>query len=801
MKKIIFVIFISMICAFTYKAVAIPASPYPVKYVLPDGQTIMIQIQGDEYFHWVSTTDGYTLLLNAEGYYEYAVADPDGNLVCSGVRAHDMALRMDELSFLQALPKNLSFSENQLNMSRQLRKISDEARAKRKVPSVGDLKLLLLLVQFQDTVFKPQLYNSTNPQQAFTDLMNQPGYHKDGFTGSIYDYFYDNSCGKMKIHTDVYGPYTASRKLKYYGEDLGSHPCPYAQELIKEAIDSAYAQGVNFSDYDNDKDGILDGLYVIYAGTDQSQTTNKIELWAHEAYFETGPYTVGDVKIEQYSCSSELWKGAKRFGISGIGPIAHEFSHSLGIMDYYDTDKEVNGSAMDPTCWDLMALGSHNNEGRTPPIHNGYSREKLGWQKVKEINTAGIVVLPKPIAGDSNTMQTYKINTFRGAGEDAEYFLFENRQLAKWDSGLPKAGLLVWKIDQKIINDKAASNKINATSKINEQGILVVPADGLYNRNRNKPSTIFSDNKTSFTNATAPDMLSNDNTESYYVLANIGYDNEAGTITLEVAEDSTVNYIDACDKTQMDELGQLFDDVINGEEINFQGWTTQDLRSSNLKWKGAKKDGRTYAEINLNEIAASNPFDSWLISPLIVNENDGKNKHLVFMQNASDWKATYSATVRLLHCKGTKAYYEDLKVEGNFPSKLPLWKTFSKKLPVLEEPYAIAFVLSGTSAETNTTYRIDSVFIQVLTTDNQKDVKAPALFSITPNPVHNTLHIIASEEIERVMIYDLLGQLVKEEKVMNKEKDILVESLSTGIYLVQCRYVNGAVASEKMIKQ
>lgn len=791
--------------AVTQKAVAVPAYPFPVQYTLPNGEFITIRLHGDENFNWVSTEDGYTLLLNEAGFYEYAKPDANGNLICSGVVAHEPDVRVNEQAFLQTLPKDLTFSDDQLSVGRQMRRIQNEARERRKVVSTGNLKLLVLLAQFQDTVFKPYVYNATSAQQAFTELLNQPGYNKEGFIGSAYDYFLDNSCGQLKIHADVYGPYTASKKLKYYGEDIGSHRCPYVQELIKEMLDSAYVNGVDFTNYDNDHNDTLDALYVIYAGTDQSQTSNKIEIWAHEAPFEDGPYMVGGIAVTQYSCSSEIYKDRDRHGISGLGVIVHEFSHAMGVMDYYDTDQRTNGVCTDPSVWDVMASGSHTNTGRNPPIHNGYSREKFGWQKIIELTNPGPYTLPKPIAGDSNSMQTYKISTFRGVGENAEFFLFENRQLTKWDAMLPGPGLLVWKVDEKVIN--STFNCINCYSDLKKQGLMVVPADGHYDYYRYRKDVIFPfngvDSITNTFDPLSPTLIGNDSTPAYYEIRNI-VNNEDGIVTFNLQEDTTVHLVNICNVPEQSTLNELFNDVINGAEINTtDGWTTFDNTPSNLKWQGVNQDGKSYVELKPNTIAASSSFDSWLISPTIANDQEGKLVRLAFMQNASNWKSAYKPSVKILHCVGTKTYYEELSVEGNFPVVTPVWRMVTKTLPDIKGPFALAFTLTGVNTGEEMTMRIDSVVTQYVNKPIVRNAQEEEkfMFSMNPNPVSNTLYISSAEVIKEVLVYDIFGRLMTSRKVMDKETSLNVEALANGMYLVQCRYINGLISSEKMIKK
>ena len=71
---------------------AVPASPYPVTKTQPDGTTLTVRINGDEFYHFYTTSDGYTIVKNEMNYYTYAQR-VDGKLQPSAMVAHDPAER------------------------------------------------------------------------------------------------------------------------------------------------------------------------------------------------------------------------------------------------------------------------------------------------------------------------------------------------------------------------------------------------------------------------------------------------------------------------------------------------------------------------------------------------------------------------------------------------------------------------------------------------------------------------------------------------------------------------------------
>ncbi len=74
----------------------VPAYPDTITYVLPDGYELYILLRGDEWGHVALTADGYYLLMNDGGFYEYASPGEDQALVSTGVVARNEADRSDE---------------------------------------------------------------------------------------------------------------------------------------------------------------------------------------------------------------------------------------------------------------------------------------------------------------------------------------------------------------------------------------------------------------------------------------------------------------------------------------------------------------------------------------------------------------------------------------------------------------------------------------------------------------------------------------------------------------------------------
>ena len=61
-----------MLTIITVSIMAIPANKKPIQVTQPDGTTVTIQLHGDEWLHFNTTADGYSVVKNQQGFYVYA---------------------------------------------------------------------------------------------------------------------------------------------------------------------------------------------------------------------------------------------------------------------------------------------------------------------------------------------------------------------------------------------------------------------------------------------------------------------------------------------------------------------------------------------------------------------------------------------------------------------------------------------------------------------------------------------------------------------------------------------------------
>ncbi|MBO4605936.1 MAG: M6 family metalloprotease domain-containing protein [Bacteroidales bacterium] len=418
MKKIILLTAAFLIATV---ASAIPAKPGAFSYTQPDGSVVRLELHGDEFFAWTTLAGtNQVVVLDDNGYWRKTTLDNSVRKAAARRRA-------------QALDE---------------RKLNDRRTHTPNPMTHGARHIPVLLVAYSDLGFSIE-----NPAQQFEALLNEHNYSANGGTGSVQDFYMDNSKGQFQPIFDVYGPVTLPHDMKYYGEpvkdsrgNIISHDSRPG-EALRDACNLLNSQ-IDFSQYDYDNDGYVDMTLFYYAGYNTAEGGSEDAIWPHQSYM-SGNNLFDGKRVSRYFCTSEL-KGNRGTRMCGIGTTCHEFGHSLGLPDFYDTDYSDNGQCSALYTFSTMCSGSYNNDGRTPPYFNAEERIYLNWMIDDDI----VELTGGPVSfGSVKDDIAYKTS----CETEGEYFLLECRDGSGWDAPIGK-GLLVYHVD------KASSHIIGGVS-------------------------------------------------------------------------------------------------------------------------------------------------------------------------------------------------------------------------------------------------------------------------------------------------------------------------------------------------
>lgn len=475
---------------------AIPAYPRSQKVMQADGTYITITLYGDEHGHIALADDGQPLCFNgATGNYDYATLR-NGVVVSSGMKAENAAQRGGKVvEFLKTLNCSQIMTTVEAQRKLTLAKIMKDRMALQRskvgtraavnntdmrindnFPTKGVQHSLVILAQFSDCPFTTV---GNDVQQFYEDMLNKEGFsYTNGANGSARDFYVASSFGKFLPTFDVIGPITLPKSYSYYGENGAYRDnASRLMEFVKDACTQADPL-VDFSKYDHDGDGVVDNVFIYFAGYGEADSGKGNTIWPHAADYRSvckdagansSELVLDGKQIASYTCSNEINGQTVKAQPTGIGTFVHEFGHVLGLADHYDSQASSLAEAFHPGPYDTMASGSYNNNGNTPPVFSAFERASLGWLEYEDLTSAADTLNVLPNLASSNKAYRIPVNGTLGK----EFFVLENRQQVGWDQYLPGHGMLMWHIDY----DANAWNGNYVNTNNAHQRIDIVEAD------------------------------------------------------------------------------------------------------------------------------------------------------------------------------------------------------------------------------------------------------------------------------------------------------------------------------------
>lgn len=430
-------------------AFARPAKPGVITTKQSDGSTLSIKQFGDEHYHFTTTEDDQLIVKDSSGIYVYA--DEKGSPTKFKAKNKEQRTQ-NEKNFLKSIdqkkakakhktkrPSNYPKQNRGLNFNHQSRPFSsiDNVPKLLKRPQAelwtsGERYFPVLLVSSKD--------QAGGDSALFYRFLNEPGFSEQGNIGSLRDYFLISSDSLFDPHFDVF-PISLNRSLSDYVSGGNFLEGQFTAEAIDILVQSPSFSGSRYCQNGT----LVDGFIFLFPGTEANALSIHESFWGHQYWMQWNgstnnyrAYQSGGYSFNAYAFLAQKEDG-KPSNINQMGIFAHEFSHVMGLPDFYAYDS--NGNFIEgPSPWDVMTQGMYNGNGRKPPKYSAFERESMGWLTLTEFSANEEIYSLLSL----DKRQAYSVTNPQN---NNEYFVIEYRPKIGFDSGINNTGVLVWYID------------------------------------------------------------------------------------------------------------------------------------------------------------------------------------------------------------------------------------------------------------------------------------------------------------------------------------------------------------------
>lgn len=403
--------------AFALKAVNVEQEPTTITQ--PDGSSFNVFVTGDEYFHWLHDAEGYTLCLEPDGYFYYALSAEGENWIAS---PHKIG-SVNPASV--GLKKWVSPSKEYLMGLHPIYKSADALQGKSMTN--GSSVAVVILIRFSD-------------QDPFTeDYLTKLDTILSGVnTKSVYKFYQEVSFGKLSLKSYIVrDTYVDSQPRKYFlPYNATTNPIGYKDKTEKQsrrgALLNAAVKYISNKlpagmDHDMNKDGKLDFVSFVIRGN--AGAWGDL-LWPHASSGSFNNATVNGLKFGKYNFLLES-------KTNGIGTFTHEFYHNMGAPDVY----HYTGNGINPAP-NMFADNSHMS------VYYKWKHSDGTWVKdIPTITKSGVyTIYPSATTDNFGTKKSaYKIFS---PYDPKEFFVIEFRKKdPNTMDNVDKTGMLVYRIN------------------------------------------------------------------------------------------------------------------------------------------------------------------------------------------------------------------------------------------------------------------------------------------------------------------------------------------------------------------
>ncbi len=254
------------------------------------------------------------------------------------------------------------------------------------VPSSGNVKLLVLPIEFSDYSFSSSFLGDLNIALNGRDSDKTTGYWE-----SLASFYKKSSFGKLNLSFEI-APVFKTSLTAQQAYQKGENAVPVVDLAVKN-----YKETNETKHLDADENGFIDGVIAVYSCPNYTES-NQIASFDKDTFFWAYCYWNAKAKSSLLSPNFNVffWMSYdfiyNRFRQIDAHTMIHEFGHMMGLDDYYPDEKSA--SAFYPTGLLDMMDGNILD-------HNVYSKSVLGWTVPKVVDgTKTVTLAPSQETGD-----------------------------------------------------------------------------------------------------------------------------------------------------------------------------------------------------------------------------------------------------------------------------------------------------------------------------------------------------------------------------------------------------------------
>ena len=345
-------------------------------------------------------------------------------------------------------------------------------------PSKGEVSLIVIPIWFTDS----SSYILESKRNNVRQDIQTAYFGSDSDTGwkSVQTYYEEESRDALSITGEVSDWYEVNKASTYYGsDDDTSKTC----ELVQNASNWYFTNNPSKSrkDFDQDQDGYLDGVMLIYAAPDQQasghdEDDNYSNLWAYCYWIqERSERDVNNPGANVFFWASYDFmygkdKAASRTGKSNspyngdtthcnldTHTYIHEMGHMFGLNDYYDYSGQYSPA------------GGFSMQDCNVGGHDPFSVYALGWGEayipkesitieLKPFATSGEMIFLSPQYNEYNSPfdEYLLLEYYTPTGLNAFDTMYQYTS-TYYPRGSKETGIRLWHVDDRLYYENKSS--------------------------------------------------------------------------------------------------------------------------------------------------------------------------------------------------------------------------------------------------------------------------------------------------------------------------------------------------------